>query len=256
MTKVFTIISQNEGAGKSTITLNLATWLSLLGKKILLIDSSSNASLTNIMNIKNLETKMGLQETLIEQVPFDEVIIETSIRNLFIIPFSNNFEENLFSKMFEEDIYLFRDAIDLLETSFDYIFIDSTSSEPIVFQANLAASDFVIINVIPNEEELEKITWLVDSIVEVKSTLNKWLDLDGVILNMYAETPEIRIVASKLREMFKELIFKTTIPKNISISESYKQKMPIALYDSKSFASESFLRLAKELISHHESKVK
>lgn len=255
MSKVVTFISTSEKTGKTCTIVNLATWLSLLGNKVLIIDSSSDARITNVLVGEINDETITLDNILLEQMPLDDAILETSVRNLYLVPTSPE-NHGISEEVFQQNPLMLRDAIDILETDFDYILLDFSESSPSSFQACTSACDKVIVVLNLNIEEIEKVSWLIDSIVEVKSELNKWIEIDGILINNFVESLDSRQTLNQIKEKFKELIFKTILPKNNTVSDAFNINLPVALHDMKSFGAESYLRLAREFISKHEISVK
>jgi chromosome partitioning protein len=255
MSKVITFISTSEKSGKTCTIVNLSTWLALLGNRVLIIDSSSDARITNILAGEINDEVLTLDNILIEQMPLDDAILETSVRNLFLIPTSKD-NHTISEEVFQQNPLILRDSIDILETEFDYIFLDFSERSPSSFQACTAACDKVVVVLNLNIEELEKVSWVIDSIVEIKSELNKWIEIDGILINNFVESLDMRQALNKIKDKFKDLTFKTILPKNNTVAEAFNLNLPISLHDMKSFGAESYLRLAREFISKHEISVK
>ncbi|MBC7474862.1 MAG: ParA family protein [Candidatus Sericytochromatia bacterium] len=253
MPKVITLVSQYSSIGRTTTIINISTWLGLLGKKVLIIDMDQKSTLTDFMGISAEQNVFGLEEIILEQMPLDSAIINTHIKDLAIIPYSKNEHSVGLSSIFENNLYALRDCIDLLEQKFDYIFLDTPDSHSQIFKASMIATDSVIIALKCESEELENISELINQVAEIKSELNNWLELQGVLITMYnnkSSTASQTFI--KIKEKFGDLLFKTTIPINMMIAEANNSKSPVALYDIKSFGAESYLRLAKELIQQNE----
>lgn len=256
MPKVITIVSQNNNTGRTTTIINLATWLGLLGKKVMIIDMDQKANASDFMGISPESNLIGLEEVILEQIPLDSAIVTTSIKDLSIIPYSMNEHRVGLSNIFENNLFTLRDSIDLLEESFDYIFLDIPESYSNIFKSAMIATDAVIIGLKCEPEELETIEELINSIVEIKSEYNNWLELQGVLITLFNnQSSQSSQILIKLKEKFGDLLFKTVIPRNMMIVEANNAHSPAALYDIKSFGAESYLRLAKEFIQYHEISV-
>lgn len=253
MTKVITIVSQYTNTGKTTTLINLAAWLGLLGKKILIIDLDQNSVITDFM--LNSEQKFNsIENVILEQMPLDEAIVDTPVKGLCIVP-SIHDEINVgLENLFETNLFSLRDSIDLLEENFDYIFLDIPGiSFSSTYRACLVASDSIILSLKCETEEIENINSLIKSIAEIKFEYNNWLELSGLLITIYNnQSSASSQMYRNLKENFGDLLYKTTIPKNNLIMESYNAKMPVALYDIKSFGAESYLRLAKEFIQYND----
>ncbi len=255
MPKVITVISQSSEIGKTTTIINLASWISLLGKKALIIDLEPGGNASSIIGALNGTRHIDLQEVILEQLPLDMAILNTPIKDLFIVPAFNKDTDPLFFDIFDENLFVLRDIIDLLETEFDYIFLDVPDLSVNIAKAALVASDSVIIALKCEAAELDSIPPLIETIIEVKENFNKWIELHGILITLFSETSHSRQLIMRAKEKFGELMFKTVIPRNLKIAEANNANCPVALYDMKSFGSESFLRLAREFMQYHEINV-
>ncbi len=248
MPKIITIVSPNNKTGKTTTLINFSSWLGLLGKKVLIIDLDSESTATDfLLDInKKVET---IEDVILEQIPIDSVIIDTSVKGLSIVPSKHDSSNIGFENLFETDIFALRDSIDILEKDFDYIFFDIPGFISNTFKSCLIASDKVFISLKGEAEEIEIIHTLISSIAEIKSEHNNWLELSGIIVTMFNnQLSYSNQMLMKIKEHFGDLVYKSVISKNNMIMESCNQKVPVAMYDIKSFGAESYLRLAKEFI--------
>lgn len=257
MSKVITFISEWNSSGKTTMIVNLSCWLSLLGKKVLVIDLDPKGEASSNLGINNFENFIDIKEILINNLSLDSGIIETTIKDLFIIPYNKEKSEELsiLTDYFAEDISLLREAVDLLESKFDYIFIDVPPIDSIITRAVLVSTDSVIITLKSQTEELDSIPNLTDLIIDVKNNENKFIELQGIVINLYTESSFSRNFINKIKEKFGNLVFKTIIPKNATVSEANNRNKPVVLYDMKSFGADSYLRFAKEFMQYHEINV-
>jgi chromosome partitioning protein len=254
MPKVVTLVSNNPNVGKTTTLVNLAAWTALLGKKALLIDLDPEGGATLLLGIKPEKSVINLKNVSDEQFSLDSSITGTIIKDLFIVPFfqtEGGFNPDFYD-IFTDNIYALRDAIDLMEKDFDYIFVDTPASGTSLSRSALVASDSVIIALKCEAIELETIPPLIEFIIEIKNEMNPWLDLEGILVTLYTESSLSRQIIMRAKEKFGDLIFKTVIPRNSMIAEANNLHCPVALHDIKSFGAESFLRLSKEFMQHHE----
>jgi chromosome partitioning protein len=255
MPKVITVIGQNPEIGKTTTVINLAAWISLLGKKVLILDLEPGGDAAFMIGAHNSKRHIDLQEVILEQLPLDMAILNTSVKDLFIVPAFNEGLESLFFDIFDENLFVLRDIIDLLETEFDYIFLDVPDLSVNISKAALVASDSVIIALKCEATQLDSIPPLIDTIIEVKENFNQWIELQGILITLFSEASDSRQLIMRAKERFGELMFKTVIHRNIKIAEANNAGCPVALHDMKSFGSESYLRLAREFMQHHEINV-
>lgn len=251
MPKVITIVSPNNNTGKTTTLINLSAWLGLLGKKVLIIDLDQKSMVTDFL-INKEECINSIENVILEQIPIDEAIVDTSVKGLCIVPTINNDENITLENIFETDIFSLRNSIDLIEENFDCIFLDISDNSSNIYKAALIASDSVIISLKCETEEIEMINNLIKSIASIKFEYNNWLELSGLLITVFNNQSSISSqVYRNLKENFGDLLYKTNIPKNNLIIESCNAKTPVALYDIKSFGAESYLRLAKEFIQNN-----
>lgn len=248
MPKVINIIDLNNKAGKTTTIVNLATWLALLGKKVLIIDLDVKAIATGFFIEPEQIIDTTIEDIIIQEKMLDSAILETSVRNLSIIP-SVNMNEPFLEQIFQENNFVLRDYIDSLEEHFDYIFIDNNLNNTIFTKTSLISSDQVIFLLKTEDDNKDLLLEKINSILEIKETTNNWLEVSGIIFNFYTENLESRNILLDYKNKFGNILYKTVIPRNTSISDSFDSSVPLALYDIKAFATDVYLRLAKEFLS-------
>lgn len=248
MPKVINIIDLNNKAGKTTTIVNIATWLALLGKKVLIIDLDVKATATSFFIDQDQIIDTTIEDIIIQEKMLDSAILETSVRNLSIIP-SVNMNEPFLEQIFQENNFVLRDYIDSLEEHFDYIFIDNNLNNVIFTKTSLISSDQVIFLLKTEDDNKDLLLEKINSVLEIKETTNNWLEVSGIIFNFYTENLESRNILLDYKNKFGNILYKTVIPRNTSISESFDATVPLALYDIKAFATDVYLRLAKEFLS-------
>lgn len=254
MPKVINITDLNNKAGKTTTIVNMATWLALLGKKTLIIDLDVMAKATAFFIDAEQIIDTTLEDVIIQEKMLDSAVFETSIRNLAIIP-SVNMNEPFLEQIFQENNFVLRDYIDSLEEHFDYIFIDNNLNNSIFTKTALISSDQVIFLLKTEEANKDLLLEKINAILEIKETNNNWLEIAGIIFNFYTENLESKNIVSDYKNKFGNILYKTVIPKNFTISEAFNTNVPLALYDMKSFISDVYLRLVKEFLANNEPKL-
>ncbi|MEN3044007.1 MAG: ParA family protein [Candidatus Hydrothermales bacterium] len=237
--KVISICNQKGGVGKTTTCMNLGHALSLLEKKVLLIDFDVQANLTSGLGFKNL--KMGIFEILVGDIDLEETIL---VRDSFWIIPSTGKKTIHFEK---EKAKIFSDKLKKLD--FDYILIDTPPSlgDSSIFALTL--SNFVLIPVQSEYFALEGLVSLLSTVRYIKAHYNPIISIMGFIITMY----DSRLLLSKhiekeLRGAFGEKVFKTVIPRNIRLAESPSFGKTIFEYDKNSSGAESYFNLAKEVL--------
>lgn len=269
MTRIITIASQKGGVGKTTTIVNLASWMALFPDKnkktpkILVIDIDPQASASLCMGILpdkithggtyDVLSKSNLE--LLEEDHLSRVIYRTNIKNLDIAP-SNMVGSDAESSIIRaamETPNLLRDAIDHIAGNYDYILIDAPPTLSGLTKMAIAAADSVMVPMQCEYMALSTIPRFLDLVVEVRQSLNPWLQLEGLLLTMYDESSSnySAKIAREARNQFNSLMFETIIPRHSRLSEASAVHRPIVLYDIRSLGSQAYFRLAKEIIKRH-----
>lgn len=251
MGKAIAIFNQKGGVGKTTTNINLAACLAYIGKKILVIDIDPQGNTTSGMGI----SKKGLRKTTYEILVEDdlnprETIMKTAIRNLDIIPASVQLAgaEVELVQMESREKRLKR-AIDQIKGDYDYIFIDCPPSLGLLTINSLTAVDSVLIPIQCEFYALEGVSQLMSTVEIVKKTLNKDLEIQGVLLSMFDGRTNLSIqVVQEVKKYFKNKVYQTIIPRNIRLAEAPGFGLPIIQYDPKSIGAQAYMDFAKEFL--------
>ena len=257
MGKIISLVNQKGGVGKTTTSINLASSLGLLGKKVLLVDFDPQGNATTGVGVdKNgLDT---IYEALTNVKTGKEIVKKTKFKNLDLIPANINLagaEIELVSMVSRET--RLKDAIDTIEEEYDYILIDCPPSLGLITLNAFTASDSVLVPIQCEYYALEGLGQLINTIKLVQKRLNPDLIIEGVILTMFdARTNLSTQVAREVEKYFGNKVFQTIIPRNIRLSEAPSHGLPITLYDEHSKGSETYKKLARELIKLTEEEEK
>jgi chromosome partitioning protein len=253
MRRVIVVANQKGGVGKTTTTINLGAALALAGQRVLLVDLDAQANLTSGVGCKGQSGPSGsVYQALTSDSPeADTFILETSIRNLSLIPADRNLtgaEVELVTLPNREG--RLRRVLAGLEDRFDYVFVDTPPSLGLLTLNALVAGDAVLIPLNCEYFALEGLADLVATLRRIRSSLNPTLDIAGVVLTMYDERTNLgQQVARDIRDFFRERVFATVIPRNIRLGEAPSHGMPAVTYDSKSRGAEAYLALGREFLA-------
>lgn len=250
--KTIVFCNQKGGVGKTTSSVNLASALASMGKKILLIDMDPQGNAGSGLGVNKFRVEKSIYHALIGESSLKSVIRKTGVDNLYIAPSNRDLigaELELVSAFARES--KLKNALEGVADDYEMIFIDCPPSLNLLTVNALTAADSVIIPVQCEYYALEGISELVHTIELIQQNLNPQLQIAGIILTMFDVRNNLsRQVAGEVRAHFKEKVFDTLIPRSVKLSESPSHGMPIQLYDSKSKGAEHYQMLAHELIHH------
>ena len=250
MGKIIAICNQKGGTGKTTSAINIASYLALAQKKVLLVDLDPQANATSGLGINRHSVKKSTYHIILEEVELTEILQKTAIENLLVAPSNLDLtgaEVELVSALGRE--YRLKRALQKEKENFDFIIIDSPPSLGLLTINTLCAADSVLIPVQCEYYALEGVTQLVNTINLVKDNLNPGLKIEGVLLTMADfRTNLTKEVIGEVRNYFKEKVYTTVIPRSIRLSEAPSYGKPISLYDKDSIGAQKYAELIKEMI--------
>ena len=249
--KTICIFNQKGGVGKTTTNINLCSYLALEGYKVLAIDIDPQGNTTSGLGFDKRKIEQSVYDVLNSDVSLKEVIKECQvINNFYLAPSTMELagaEVELISRGNRETIL--KRKIAELKDEYDFIFIDCPPSLGLLTINALCAADSVLIPIQCEFYALEGVGQLINTVQLVKKSLNKNLDIEGVVLTMYdGRTNLSNEVVAEVKKYFKEKVYETTIPRNIRLAECPSFGLPIMLYDDKCKGAECYDSLAKEFI--------
>ena len=250
-TKVIAIINQKGGVGKSTTAINLSAALGEMGKQVLLIDLDPQGNSSSGLGVEKNRVSRCIYDALLNDIPLTDIIIPDVSKGLDVVPATINLagaEVELVSEMAREN--RLKDAIGPMRGRYDYVFIDCPPSLGLLTINALVAADKLLIPIQCEFYALEGVTKLLDSMKRVKSRLNPSLDIYGVLLTMSDNRTTLsRQVSDEVRRFFGKIVFETSIPRTVKLSEAPSFGQPITQYDPTGKGAQSYVDLAKEVIS-------
>ncbi|HKJ99040.1 MAG TPA: AAA family ATPase [Desulfotignum sp.] len=250
MTQIISIANQKGGVGKTTTAVNLSAALAILGKKVLLVDCDSQANATTGLGIEKPALEASLYHGLIGEADITALMVSTMLSRLTIVPSSVDligFEIEMVSASQREA--RLKQLLKPVTDRFDYIFIDCPPALSLLTLNAFVASHSVLIPLQSEFFALEGLGQLLDTIKRVKSSFNSTLKINGILLTMFDRRTNLaQNVVEDARQYFKDLVFKTKIPRNVKLGEAPSYGLPVVLYDKQSQGAKSYMAFARELL--------
>ena len=251
MSRVIVIANQKGGVGKTTTAVNLSACLAASGVKTLLIDLDPQGNATSGIGLDKAELEHTLYDVLINDVPIANAIYETQVKNLHIVPSNKHLagaEVELVGLPRRER--RLRETIQPTRDRYDYIIVESPPSLSLLTVNGLAASDSVLIPLQCEYYALEGLSELLQTVILVRDNVNSELKLHGVLLTMFQRTNLSKQVIEDVRAHLGDKVYKTVIPRNVTLGEAPSFGKPIIHYDAKCAGATAYIALTKEVLAH------
>lgn len=250
--KVICVTNQKGGVGKTTTAVNLSYYLAKDKKKTLLIDFDPQGNATSGLGIEKTD-KEALGTTMTEVIlgvaPLQAAIRPTNYKHFDLAPATPELAnaEVEITGMQRKFVRL-RDAVRSVAENYDFIIIDSPPSLSLLTVNGMIASDYLLLPVQTEFYALEGVAQLLESMKLVMKQANPNLRLIGVVATMYDKRTSLSAqVFSEIEKYFKNLTFKTTIPRNVRVAEAPSHGVPVGAYDKFSKGAKAYKELTKEL---------
>ena len=254
MAKIVAIANQKGGVGKTTTAVNIAAGVALLGKRVLLVDMDPQGNATSGLGIDPRSLQTTVYNCLINYVKFHDTVQVTEVNGLSLLPANADLSGAEIELVnVEEREKLLRNFLREVDQLFDVIFIDCPPTLGILTVNALVASRSILVPVQCEYYAMEGLSRLVGNIDRVRQSFNPDLQLEGIVLTMFdARNTLARQVLAQVREYFKDIVYDTVIPRNVTLAEAPSYGRPAMLYNASSSGSQAYLSLAKEFVSHGE----
>ncbi len=249
MARVLVIANQKGGVGKTTTTVNFAACLATSGHRTLVVDLDPQGNASSGLGFDKNDIEFTLYDLFAGTATAEDVVLETDVDNLHIICAN----KDLVGAGIElVDVprreFRLRDILDPLRAHYEYILIDCPPSLGLLTINGLCAADGVLVTLQCEYYALEGLSELLETIKLVRETHNPALHVQGVVLTMYQHTNLSKQVVADVRSHLGATVYKTVIPRNVTLSEAPSFGLPVIMYDDESAGARAYRSLTKEIV--------
>jgi chromosome partitioning protein len=254
--RVISLANQKGGVGKTTTAINLGTALAAIGERVLIVDLDPQGNASTGLGIDRRSRRCSTYDVLIGEAGLREAILPTAVPRLHIASSTMDLSGlELELGTARDRAFRLRDALHTLnsdandESGYTYVLVDCPPSLNLLTVNAMAASDAILVPLQCEFFALEGLSQLLQTVEQVRTTLNPHLSIHGVVMTMFDSRNNLaNQVVADVRQFMGKKVYDTMIPRNVRISEAPSYGKPVLVYDLKCVGSEAYLRLATEII--------
>jgi len=248
--KIYSIINQKGGVGKTTTTINLGTAMAACDARVLLVDMDPQGNLSTGLGVSPSKREFGTYDLLTSTKSISECAIETDIPNLHLVTANESLlGVEIELSTFDDRALRLRKSVQDID-KYDFILLDCPPALNIITLNALAASDGALVPLQAEFYALEGLSQLLKTIKDISSTINNKLKLSGVVLTMFDKRNNLSLqVEEDVRKYLDKDVFLTKIPRNIRLSEAPSHGLPALIYDHRCSGSKAYIELAREFLT-------
>ena len=254
--RILTLANQKGGVGKTTTAINLATALAAIGERVLIVDLDPQGNASTGLGISRIDRDVSSYDLLMGEAKVSSAAVMTSVPNVAIVPSTLDLlGVELTIAQQADRAFRLRDAFRAMSDltingqAVSYVLIDCPPSLNLLTINALVAADAVLVPLQCEFFALEGLSQLLQTIEQIRTTLNPRLLIQGVVMTMFDRRNNLsEQVLADVRSEMGSLVYDTVIPRNVRLSEAPSYGKPALLYDLKCAGSQAYLRLATEVI--------
>ena len=254
--RIIAVANQKGGVGKTTTCVNLAAAFARMKYRVLLIDMDPQGNATTGCGIDPRRLHMSACEVLLSERTARETILRPEGLELDLLPANGDLTAAEVTLLqMERREFALKDALAPLVGDYDWIFIDCPPSLNMLTLNALGVANSVLIPMQCEYYALEGLTGLLNTIEQLRASINPDLEIEGLLRTMYDGRNNLaNAVSDQLIENFGDRVYRTLIPRNIRVAEAPSYGMPVLLYDPRSKGALAHIALAGEMLRRHEKR--
>jgi chromosome partitioning protein len=251
MARIIAIANQKGGVGKTTTSVNLASCVAAVGRRVLLIDADPQGNATSGLGVDKNRIDVSTYDVFINEREMADAVRPTMIDTLWLAPANIELagaEVELVTMMAREQVL--KNALRSVRDGYDYIFIDCPPSLGLLTLNALNAADTLLVPIQCEFYALEGLSQLMNTVRLVRKNLNPALDVEGVVLTMFDSRTNLSVqVVEEVKKFFRNKVYETIIPRSVRLSEAPSFGLPIIRYAPRSSGAAAYTALAEELLA-------